>query len=67
MKIDDTLLQVFDEISLYTKHFYYGRYDIKTTSIADMKAGKNISYLNIMVWALNRIISTISVLVICRQ
>ena len=44
-EIDDTLLQVFDDISLYTKHFYYGRYDIKTTSIADMKAGKNISIL----------------------
>ena len=44
-KVDDELLQVFDEISLYSKHFYYGRYDIKTSSIEDLKAGKNISIL----------------------
>jgi hypothetical protein len=44
-EIDDDLLNVFDEISLYTRHFYYGRYDIKTTSIEDLKAGKNISIL----------------------
>lgn len=44
-EIDEDLLQVFDKISLHTKHFYYGRYDIKTTSIEDLKAGKNISIL----------------------
>ena len=44
-KIDDSLLKVFDEISLYSNYFYYGRYDIKTTSIEDMKAGKNFSIL----------------------
>jgi len=43
-KIDDSLLQVIDGISLYTKYFYYGRYDIKTTSIEDLKAG-NLSIL----------------------
>jgi hypothetical protein len=44
-KIDDKLLQVIDKISLYSKHFYYGRYDIKTTSLEDLKEGKNISIL----------------------
>lgn len=42
---DERLLQVFDELSLYTKHFYYGRYDIKCKSIEDLKQGKNFSIL----------------------
>ena len=42
---DDRLLKVFDDISNYTKHFYYGRYDIKCTTIEDLKAGKNFSIL----------------------
>jgi hypothetical protein len=44
-EIDDKLHQVFDELSAYSKHFYYGRYDIKTTSIADLKQGKNFKIL----------------------
>lgn len=44
-EINDELTQVFDEISNYTKYFYYGRFDIKTTSLSDLKAGKNISIL----------------------
>ena len=40
-EIDDRLLKVFDELSLYTKHFYYGRYDIKCASIEELKQGKN--------------------------
>ena len=44
-QVDESLRRVFDEISLYSKHFYYGRYDIKTTSIEDLKAGKNILIL----------------------
>jgi hypothetical protein len=44
-EIDEQLVKVFDELSLYSKHFYYGRYDIKTTSIADLKAGKNFMIL----------------------
>ena len=44
-EIDDRLLQVVDEINLYSKTFYYGRYDIKTTSLEDLKKGKCISIL----------------------
>ncbi|MCC7400298.1 MAG: hypothetical protein IT214_02340 [Chitinophagaceae bacterium] len=44
-QIDDQLLKVFDDISLYTGQFYYGRYDIKCDSIEDLKAGKNYSIL----------------------
>ena len=36
---------VMDKINLYSKHFYYGRYDIKTTSLEDLKQGTNISIL----------------------
>ena len=42
---DDRLLKVFDELSHYAGHFYYGRYDIKCTSIEDLKRGKNFSIL----------------------
>lgn len=44
-EIDGQLLKVFDELSLYTGTFYYGRYDIKTTSIEDLKQGKNFYIL----------------------
>ncbi len=44
-EIDNDLVDVFDHISNHTKHFYYGRYDVKTTSIEDLKKGKNISVL----------------------
>ena len=44
-EIDERLVRVIDEISNYTKHFYYGRYDIKCASIEDFKAGKNFSIL----------------------
>ena len=42
---DEKLLKVFDDISHFTKHFYYGRYDIKCASIEDLKEGKNFSIL----------------------
>jgi hypothetical protein len=42
--IDDSLVQIFDDIS-YSSHFYYGRYDIKCTSINEMKEGKNFYIL----------------------
>jgi hypothetical protein len=42
---DESLLNVFDELSHYTKHFYYGRYDIKCLSVQDLKEGKNYSIL----------------------
>ena len=41
---DDALLKIFDELSHYTKHFYYGRYDIKCESIEALKKG-NFSIL----------------------
>lgn len=44
-EIDENLTKVFDDISNYTKYFFYGRFDIKTTSLADLKQGKNISIL----------------------
>ena len=42
---DERLLKVFDDLSHYTKHFYYGRYDIKCASVEDLKQGKNFSIL----------------------
>lgn len=42
---DSRLLKVFDDISRYTKSFYYGRYDVKCRSIEDLKAGRNFSIL----------------------
>ena len=44
-EIDESLHRVFDELSHYTDKFYYGRYDIKTTSIEDLKQGKNFTIL----------------------
>lgn len=44
-EIDDDLVKVFDEISHFNGKFYYGRYDIKTTSIGDLKKGKNFLIL----------------------
>ncbi|MEO6453225.1 MAG: hypothetical protein ABIN97_04095 [Ginsengibacter sp.] len=42
---NEGLLKVFDNLSHYTRHFYYGRYDIKCLSIQDLKEGKNFSIL----------------------
>ncbi|HEX7844746.1 MAG TPA: hypothetical protein VF476_03035 [Chitinophagaceae bacterium] len=44
-EINDDIRKVFDELSHYTDKFYYGRYDIKTTSIEDLKKGKNFLIL----------------------
>ena len=44
-EIDEHLLCTMDKINLSSKHFYYGRYDIKTTSLEDLKQGKNVSIL----------------------
>jgi hypothetical protein len=44
-EIDEGLHKVFDELSHYTNNFFYGRYDIKTTSIEDLKLGKNFYIL----------------------
>jgi hypothetical protein len=42
---DQALLSVFDALSNYTKHFYYGRYDIKCASIESLKQGKDFYIL----------------------
>lgn len=44
-QIDQQLCDVFDKISNEAKAFYYGRYDLKCTSIDDLKAGRNFSIL----------------------
>ena len=44
-EIDDTLLAIFDKLSIQIHDFYYGRYDILCNSVADLKAGKNFSIL----------------------
>lgn len=44
-EIDERLQHVFDNLSDYSKSLFYGRYDIKCTSIEDLKAGKNFSIL----------------------
>lgn len=44
-EIDQKLCDVFDKISLEVGDFHFGRYDIKCTSIEDLKAGRNISIL----------------------
>ena len=44
-EIDEQLVKVFDSLSNYTQHFYYGRYDIKCSSVEDLKKGKNFSIL----------------------
>jgi len=42
---DEKLLKVFDNLSHFTKSFYYGRYDIKCSSVEDLKEGKNFTIL----------------------
>ena len=37
--------RVFDELSHHAGKFYYGRYDIKTSSIEDLKQGKNFQII----------------------
>ena len=45
--IDKALVHVFDEISKQIEGFYYGRYDLKCSSIEDLKQGKNISIVEL--------------------
>lgn len=45
--IDDELTHTFDNISKRINGFYFGRYDIRCTSIEDFKKGKNISILEL--------------------
>ncbi len=43
-EINQRMHEVFDELSHHTS-FYYGRYDIKTTSLEDLKDGKNFQII----------------------
>ncbi len=42
---DAELTAFFDQISVYSGAFFWGRYDVKCTSIADLKKGKNYAIL----------------------
>lgn len=44
-EIDQQLCDVFDRISNEAGSFYFGRYDLKCTSIEDLKQGKNLMIL----------------------
>ncbi|HEX6170743.1 MAG TPA: hypothetical protein VFZ33_13675, partial [Chitinophagaceae bacterium] len=44
-EIDQKLCDVFDKISNEAGEFYFGRYDLKCTSLEDLKNGKNIQLL----------------------
>ncbi len=44
-EINESLTKVFDDLSNYSKHFYYGRFDVKAASLEDLKGGKNFSIL----------------------
>jgi hypothetical protein len=44
-EIDDQLTTLFDGISSTGNEFYYGRYDIMCSNVADLKAGKNFTIL----------------------
>lgn len=45
--IDDRLEKTIDHISQQIEGFYFGRYDLRCTSIEDLKNGKNISILEL--------------------
>lgn len=44
-EVDAELLRIFDQICDANRAFFYGRYDIKCTSLEDMKQGKNFKIL----------------------
>ncbi|MBD0331316.1 MAG: hypothetical protein ICV66_01545, partial [Chitinophagaceae bacterium] len=44
-QIDDKLINVFDELSYYTKSFFYGRWDFKGASVEDIKQKTKFSIL----------------------
>ena len=45
--VDSQLTQTFDSISNQINGFYFGRFDIRCTSIEELKQGKNISILEL--------------------
>jgi len=44
-QIDDKLVSIFDKISHGINDFFYGRYDIMCSSVADLKDSKNFTIL----------------------
>lgn len=44
-EIDESLVEIFDELSSYSDTLFYGRYDIKCASVEDLKQGKNFSII----------------------
>ncbi|MFT3979159.1 MAG: hypothetical protein QM687_01730 [Ferruginibacter sp.] len=44
-EIDEELQHLMDSLSHHAGKFYYGRYDIKCTSVEDLKKGRNFSIL----------------------
>jgi hypothetical protein len=44
-EIDKRLREVFDNLNMYSREFYYGRYDLKAASLEDLKQGKNFQLL----------------------
>ena len=45
--IDKQLIKTFNDISCNIEGFYYGRFDLRCTSIEELKAGKNIQILEL--------------------
>ncbi len=45
--IEPQLVNTIDDISSRIKGFYYGRFDLRCTSLEDLKAGKNIQILEL--------------------
>jgi hypothetical protein len=44
---DERLLKLFDELSHYSGHLYFGRYDIRCNSVEELKSGKNFKILEL--------------------
>jgi len=45
--IDEKLTKVFDSISNRIPGFYFGRYDLRCSSIEDLKKGKNVRIIEL--------------------
>lgn len=44
-EIDEKICRIFDEISLHSKGFFYGRFDIKCNSLESLREGRDFSIL----------------------
>lgn len=44
-EIDEKMAAIFDEISLHSKGFFYGRFDVKCLSLQSMREGRDFSIL----------------------